>query len=223
MKVSDYRQLKPTSGKSFGFGWEVMKTYFLHLFLVVMVVAILESPLKIMQHDGNLGWAIFLSSIFGLAYYFLFIPIIKFAADLMFIQAVRGEKIEVETILIGFKNYLNIILANLLTVAIIGLGFVAILIPGIIFACRLVFVSYLVMDKHLDPISAVEESWRMTRGHGWRIFWMGIVSFFIVIAGLIMLFVGVIPAAMWINASFASLYQAVLNETEGIPEPEPAQ
>ena len=176
-----------------------------------------------MQHDGNLGWAIFLSSIFGLAYYFLFIPIIKFAADLMFIQAVRGEKIEVETILIGFKNYLNIILANLLTVAIIGLGFVAILIPGIIFACRLVFVSYLVMDKHLDPISAVEESWRMTRGHGWRIFWMGIVSFFIVIAGLIMLFVGVIPAAMWINASFASLYQAVLNETEGIPEPEPAQ
>ena len=223
MKVNDYRQLKPTSGKAFGFGWEVMKTYFLHLFLVVMVVAILQSPLKIMEHEGNLGWAIFLSSIFGLAYYFLFIPIIKYAANLIFIQAVRGEKIEVETILIGFKNYLNIILAHLLTVAIIGLGFVALILPGIIFACRLVFVSYLVMDKHLDPISAVEESWRMTRGHGWRIFWMAIVSFFIVIAGLIMLFVGVIPASMWISASFASLYQAILNETEGIPEPEPAQ
>ena len=223
MKVNDYRQLKATSGKAFGFGWEVMKTYFLHLFLVVMVVAILQSPLKIMEHEGNLGWAIFLSSIFGLAYYFLFIPIIKYAANLIFIQAVRGEKIEVETILIGFKNYLNIILAHLLTVAIIGLGFVALILPGIIFACRLVFVSYLVMDKHLDPISAVEESWRMTRGHGWRIFWMAIVSFFIVIAGLIMLFVGVIPASMWISASFASLYQAILNETEGIPEPEPAQ
>lgn len=223
MKVIDYRQLKPTSGKAFGFGWEVMKTYFLYLFLVVMVVAILQSPMKIMEHDGNMGWAIFLSSIFGLAYYFLFLPIITYAADLMFIQAVRGEKIEVETIVIGFKNYLNIILAHLLTAAIVGLGFVALILPGIIFACRLVFVSYLVMDKHLDPISAVEESWRMTRGHGWRIFWMGIVSFFIVIAGLIMLFVGVIPAAMWIGASFASLYQAVLNETEGIPEPETAQ
>jgi len=223
MKAIDYKQLKPGSGKAFGFGWEVMKTYFLHLFLVVMVLSILDFPMKIMQHDGNMGWAIFLASIFGLAYYFLFLPIIKYAADLMFIQAVRGEKIEVETILVGFKNYLNIILAHLLTAAIVGLGFVAIILPGIIFACRLAFVSYLVMDKHLDPISAVEESWRMTRGHGWRIFWMGIVSFFIFLAGLIMLVVGIIPARIWVKSSFASLYQAVLNETEGVPEPEPAK
>jgi uncharacterized membrane protein len=188
-----------------------------------MVVSILEFPMKIMEHDNNMGWAIFLASIFGLAYYFLFLPIITYAADLMFIQAVRSEKIEVETILVGFKNYLNIVLAHLLTVAIIGLGVVAILLPGIIFACRLVFVSYLVMDKHLDPISAVEESWRMTRGHGWRIFWMAIVSFFIYLAGLIMLVVGIIPARIWVKASFATLYQSVLNETEGVPETEPAQ
>jgi uncharacterized membrane protein len=78
------------------------------------------------------------------------------------------------------------------------------------------------MDKHLDPISAVEESWRMTRGHGWRIFWMAIVSFFIFLAGLIMLVVGIIPARIWVKSSFASLYQSVLNEMEGTPEAQPA-
>jgi hypothetical protein len=31
-------------------------------------------------------------------------------------------------------------------------------IPGIYVACRLVFVSYLVMDEGLDPITAVEAS-----------------------------------------------------------------
>ena len=45
------------------------------------------------------------------------------------------------------------------------------------------------MDKDLDPITAVEESWRMTRGYGWTIFWMAFLSFFIFIAGLCVLFV----------------------------------
>jgi Sec-independent protein secretion pathway component TatC len=43
---------------------------------------------------------------------------------------------------------------------------------------------------------------------------MAIVSFFIFIAGLCLVFVGIIPAAMWVSSSFASLYQAVLVEKE---------
>jgi NhaP-type Na+/H+ or K+/H+ antiporter len=68
------------------------------------------------------------------------------------------------------------------------------------------------MDKKLDPISAVEESWKKTRGHGWTIFWMAIVSFFICIAGFCVFFVGIIPAAIWIHSSFASLYDTVITE-----------
>ena len=68
------------------------------------------------------------------------------------------------------------------------------------------------MDKKLDAVKAVEESWRLTKGHGWRIFWMGIVSFFLIIAGLICLIFGVFISAMWISAAFASLYNAVLEE-----------
>jgi uncharacterized membrane protein len=115
----------------------------------------------------------------------------------------------------GFReNYLSIVLANLLTAALIMLGFVALIVPGIIIGCRLAFVGYLVMDKKLDPILAVEESWKMTKGHGWTIFFMAIVSFFIFIAGLCLAFVGLIPAAMWVSSSFAGLYQAVLVEKE---------
>jgi uncharacterized membrane protein len=88
------------------------------------------------------------------------------------------------------------------------------IIPGIIIGCRLVFVSYIVMDKKLDPIEAVELSWKLTRGHGWRIFAMGITSFFIFILGLLMLIIGVLPAIMWISSSFATLYQSILIEKE---------
>jgi hypothetical protein len=70
------------------------------------------------------------------------------------------------------------------------------------------------MDKKLDPIEAVETSWRMTRGHGWTIFFMGFSAFFIYLFGLILVFVGIFPAAIWVSSSFATLYQSVLLEKE---------
>ena len=76
------------------------------------------------------------------------------------------------------------------------------------------------MDKQLDPIEAVELSWKLTRGHGWRIFAMGIVSFFIIIFGLCLMIIGIFPAIMWISCSFATLYQSVLLEKEKPAEAE---
>ena len=70
------------------------------------------------------------------------------------------------------------------------------------------------MDKKLDPIEAVELSWKLTKGYGWQIFLMGFVSIFIFIFGLILLIVGVFPAIIWICSSFASLYESVLREKE---------
>jgi len=150
-----------------------------------------------------------------MAYGFLFWPVIDFGGDYLFLKAIRGEKVEIVELFDGFKTkYLNIVLANLITVALVIMGFILLIIPGIIILCRLVFVSYLVMDKGLEPIRAIEESWKMTRGHGWTIFGLAIISFFIFIAGLILLFVGVFFSLMLIHASFAALYQAVLNQEE---------
>jgi NhaP-type Na+/H+ or K+/H+ antiporter len=60
----------------------------------------------------------------------------------------------------------------------------------------------------------VELSWKLTRGHGWTIFLMGFVAFFVYIFGLTLIFVGVFPASIWVKSSFASLYQSVLDEKE---------
>jgi hypothetical protein len=78
------------------------------------------------------------------------------------------------------------------------------------------------MDKKLDPIEAVELSWKMTRGHGWKIFLMGITSFFILIFGLMLFIVGIFPAIIWISSSFASLYESVNLELNSPVETEVA-
>jgi uncharacterized membrane protein len=220
MKLTDYKQLKPTSSGSFSHGWDVMKYYFLHLFLVIMACAVAGSMLGIGKDIEEHSAAGVLLGLIGTAFFFLVLPVINWGANLIFLQAVRNEKPQLELLIAGFKNnYLKIVLANLLAVSLIMLGFVALIIPGIIIACRLAFVSYLVMDKNLDPIEAVEESWRMTRGYGWTIFGMAILSIFIAIGGLIALIVGIFFAIIWINASFATIYQSVLNEKEVLIQP----
>jgi uncharacterized membrane protein len=154
------------------------------------------------------------------AYSLLFLPVITYATDLIFLHTVRNQKVDFTNLLIGFKkkNYLNIVLANLLGSVLIILAFITLIIPGIIVGCRLSLISYLVMDKGLGPVEAIETSWKMTRGHFWTIFGLAIVSIFILLLGLIMLIVGVLPALSWIKASFASLYETLLNEGNTLRE-----
>jgi len=238
VSANDYK-LVPDFGYCLGTGWKVMMDNFLRLFLVIIILAIVTAPFKMLNihfdwsdlyrgpwhwghnwgHDMfNLGAFGIFAAFFGLIamlYAFLVAPVFEYGGSMIFVQAVRKIKPDFEYLIKGFmQNYLHIILANLLVFALVVLGFFALIIPGIIIACRLAFVSYIIMDKKLDPIEAVELSWKLTRGYGWQIFLLGFVSIFIFILGLCLLIVGVFPAIIWISSSFASLYESVLREKE---------
>lgn len=194
-------------GSALAYGWNSMKSNFLVLFLAVLVVVVFMVPLEL---DGEEFDA--LLQLVSTAYALLLYPIVNYGADMIFLKSVRGDQVEVKRIFDGFKNYINVVLASLLTIGLMGIGVIVFLIPGIYVACRLAFVSYLVMDEGLDPIAAVEASWRITRGHAFKVFALGFLSIFIFIAGLALLLVGVFPAIMWIKASFAALYLSITGD-----------
>ena len=223
--------LKPQVGNVYSYGWQIMKTYFLPLFLLLLITGVIGMPAgfinnrpifsfdefrhtegwKFVMNENiirNTAGAIMLK-IFALAYTLFVINPIGYGAKYVRLKAVRRETFDVKEVFDVFKNYLNVVLAALLASSIIIIGFIFLIIPGIVFACRLAFVPYLVMDKKLDPVKAVEESWRMTRGYGWQIFWMAILAFFIGVAGFLCLFIGLIFSIIWVGASFAAMYQAV--------------
>jgi hypothetical protein len=240
METEKQYNLSPTFGDSFGTGWKVMFDNFLRLFLVIIILSIIIAPFKALNfhfdwhnhapwywgHDIGHNVRDFLTlstfgifaAFFGLLamlYAFLVAPVFQYGGNIIFVQAVRKIKPDFEYLIKGFmENYLHIILANLLVFALVVLGLFALIIPGIIIGCRLAFVSYIIMDKKLDPIEAVELSWKLTKGHGWTIFFMGFTSIFIILFGLLMLIVGIFPAIMWVCSSFATLYQSVLLEKE---------
>ncbi|MBU2099286.1 MAG: DUF975 family protein [Gammaproteobacteria bacterium] len=212
--VDDNREfVEPGVGTALSHGWHSMKNNFLVFLLAVLVIEVFMTPLHV-GDGGRSGDLSALMEMVRLGYALLLYPIVNYGADLMFVKGVRGDKVEVKSIFDGFKNYINIVLASLLSIGLIGIGTIVFIIPGIYVACRLAFVSYLVMDEGMDPIAAVEASWRITRGHTFRIFVLGFLSIFVFLLGLLLLIVGMLPAIMWIKASFAALYLSITDQIQ---------
>lgn len=220
MENDKFYNLTPSVGGSFGFAWrKIFGKAFLMLLVTVIIMWLLNGPSTGFKWEMDRSWhvpfVLFPAIVFGLAYALLFLPVIRYGKRYLFLQAMRDEDLELKTIFEGFtRQYLNIVLANLIVTALVMIGFALLFIPGIIAICRLIFVPYLVMDKNMEAMAAVEKSWHMTRGHGWSVLGMGIVSFFVFIAGLMAFGVGVIISGMWVSAAFATLYQSVLNLTD---------
>jgi hypothetical protein len=61
----------------------------------------------------------------------------------------------------------------------------------------------------MDVIGAVKKSWRLTDGHAWKVFLIGLLAIPITIAGLLCFGVGIIVSIMWIRLALASLYHSV--------------
>lgn len=209
---------QPTISESLGNGWYVLKKHFWWLLLVVIITSIFDGPSAKYTYDseGSILKAIGAASLligFGTLIFLLVRPVVSWGAKRIFLQCARNENPNLSYLFAGFQhNYFNIVLTNLLLTIIIVAGFLFLILPGIFLAIRLVFVPYLVVDKELELMKAIETSWKMTSGYEFTILGMALMSIFIVIIGLICLVVGVFPAIIWINSSFASLYQAVLSK-----------
>jgi uncharacterized membrane protein len=205
----------PDVGWSYSNGWHKLWKYFLELLLVSIVLFLFSLP------SWGLDWAADRHTagaavlwLFSIAYGILILAPVEYGAAYAFLLAARGKRLEVKEMFEVFQNYVNAVLANILVYFIIAIGFVLLIVPGIIFACKLAFVPYLVVERKMIAVEAVKESWRMTSGHALTIFLIGLLSIPIAMAGLLCFIVGIIPAVMWIRLTFASLYHAVSENAE---------
>jgi len=201
--------LVPGVGSSYGNGWRQLWKYFLELFLIGIIGLVIGIPSGMGGWSGGAVAGATILGVLGFIYGILIVGPVDYGVSFAYLKAARGDKLEIKNMFEAFRNYWNVVLANLLVGAIFVVGFILLIIPGIIFACKLVFTPYLVVDRKMEVIEAVKESWRMTNGHAWKVFGMGLLAILICIAGLICFGVGIIVSIMWIRVAFASLYHAV--------------
>jgi uncharacterized membrane protein len=211
------REISLDAGSAYGHGWKILWAFFLELLAVTVVSIAFGIPQWIWSGGPEFGTDQLLSFAYGI----LVLGPIEFGVAYVSLKAARGGPFKVGDMFESFRTYGHVVLANLLCYVIIVLGFVLLIVPGIIFLCKLAFVSYLVVERKMDATEAIKESWRMTRGHTGQVFLIFLIAIPVVLAGLLALGVGVIISIMWIRLALASLYNAVSGEwmktVEGTP------
>lgn len=210
----------PEVGACYAHGWRMMKKYALEIFLVVVVAITVSLPgYALMDSSEDVGHGSDPLAAIGIIYLVLITRPFKYGALFAFLNAVRDRQMKVKDMFDVLQNYLNAVLANLFVLVIIAIGTVFFVVPGIVFACRLSFTPFLVVEKRMEAVEAVKESWRLTRGYSWTVFLIALLSIPIGILGLALFGVGVIAAMMWVGMAHASLYYAVTSpETAGTGE-----
>ena len=87
------------------------------------------------------------------------------------------------------------------------------LIPAFFVIPRLLFAPYLVIDKNMGGVDAVQASWNMSKGHIGKVY--GIIGLTLAITLLSITIIG-IPFAIYFtvmySAAFAVLYNFVINK-----------
>jgi uncharacterized membrane protein len=86
-----------------------------------------------------------------------------------------------------FWSYLG---TTLLFSVVVLVGFILLIVPGIILGIMFGFAAYIVADKGLKPIEAFKESARLTEGNRWNLFRLGLALLGINILGALALLVG---------------------------------
>lgn len=207
-----------STGDNYSKAWKLIFTTFVELLVVTLVYTIIQIPTNgIRIKADEFEWFMVPIVMLAIGYGIFISGPIGYSVNWVFLKAVRREKIEIKDMFSVFeRNYWNAVVAGLVTTIIIIIGLIMLIVPGIIFACRFAFVPYLVLDEKMEAMEALKASWAMTRGYGWTVFFMGLLAFLIVIAGLIMLIFGVLISIMWFSAAFAILYHSVYLK-QGIP------
>jgi uncharacterized membrane protein len=190
---------------SFGVGWQLLKTAFWPFLAIILIYTVIDMIPELFEGDDDS------SLISTLLQIFISGPIAMSTAW-VFLKAARRESYAIGDMFSVFKrNYWSAVGGLVLKALIIIAGLLLLIVPGIIFAIRLSFVEFLIIDRKMGPVEAISKSWKLTRGHGMTLFSMVLLSILVVLLGLLCLLVGVFVSIAWLYAASAVIYLTIIS------------
>jgi uncharacterized membrane protein len=116
------------------------------------------------------------------------------------------------------RDFLKLIGIGIVTSIFIALGFIALIIPGFYFLCRLAFANLAFVDKKGSVIEPIRRSWHLVKGKiFWTVFLVMLIVLVLIVGGALLFVVGMLityPIAMILHAK---LYRALVAYHDAIP------
>lgn len=111
-----------------------------------------------------------ISILYGIAYLLIIIGVLR---------AAQGQKITLGGLwreLVDRWLWIKMVATFILLGLAIVIGFILLIIPGVILLWRLFLVPYILVDQKTTIEESFRQSWRTTRGHAWAIYSVILVS-----------------------------------------------
>ena len=207
-------QKKETITLATGFkrGWELfLKQPWFFVWLTVILLAIAALPELI----PDVIWERPIGVGLGLVYLFA-VVVLSIAVQIGFVRitlaAVRGKELSLRDIVtirgsVVWHFAFLMFLAGVLTT----LGFLFLVIPGVIIGISFMFLQYVVVDNPtLKAGPALQQAWDMSKGVRWKLFGFMLVSVLLSIVGTLLLGVGLLVAIPVIGLTQAVLYESLI-------------
>jgi len=183
-------------GKAIGYGWDSVKKdfwFWVGIALVVSVIGGIGSRGKENETLGLLGF--FLSAWMTCGY-------TKIALEYF-----DGKKLDFVELFTQLKYFWRILGATLLIGLIVIGGLILLIVPGIYWGIKYMFVPMLIIDKDLGIGEAMGESAKMTEGKKLALFGFGFAALGVMLLGAIALGVGVLVAMPVVWLATVYLYK----------------
>lgn len=179
-----------TAGSVIKSGWETFKKRPFFIIGATVLFAVMSAVFGTLSDIVGQGDAA--SELVAFLVDFLLSTFVGIGMTAFFLKAAQT----VESVRLGDiwhpQNYLRYLGASILQGAVVVIGLVLLIVPGVIFALMFLFTPYIVVDKGLGPIAAMKESARITRGMKWELFLLMLLMLVLNLVGALLLLVGLL-------------------------------
>ncbi|MEP0547165.1 MAG: hypothetical protein ABJF88_09540 [Rhodothermales bacterium] len=131
----------------------------------------------------------------------------------MMLKVQRDEPIEFTDLFAGFGEFGRAFGVYALTAIATLIGFILLIVPGLILLVGLAPGLFLVMDDELGVMDTLRKAWDMTMGHKLQLLALGVVLFFLTLLGILAFIIGV-----FFTGAFASLVVAAAYDELALAE-----
>ncbi len=208
---------KFTSGEAISFGWEKMKKnfwFFVGLLFIAWLIQAIPSGISSAIGDKMAPLVFLLAVAAWVIQLIVNMGLIKIILDI-----VDKGTASLGDLLSQTKFFLNFLAGSILYGLIVIGGLLLLIVPGIVWAIKYQFFSYLIIDKNLGPIEALKKSGEITAGSKGAIFGLDILLILINLLGLLCLVVGLFVTIPLSMVAKGYVFRKLLGET---PAPETA-
>jgi uncharacterized membrane protein len=173
-----------------GLAWEVFKPHW----ILLSAMFFLFEAIELMPYVGWIAWLI------------LGGPLMVGVWSAL-LCVVDGRTPNLGMMFERFDRFLDAFLAQLIMTILIACGLVFLIVPGVILMILWMFTYPVLAETNLGFWEAMRASAALTRGYRWRLFFFGLASCLLLLAGFCVFFVGVFVAIAVVFTALALIYR----------------